>query len=44
MQDCLKAFERFSGRKNCPMCRRKEYETRVIYEGAKVHRYDAAAR
>ncbi|XP_010883794.3 RING finger protein 32 isoform X2 [Esox lucius] len=33
-KDCLKAFERFSGRKCCPMCRKEQYETRVIHDGA----------
>ncbi|CAB1349482.1 unnamed protein product, partial [Coregonus sp. 'balchen'] len=26
---CLQAFERFSGRKCCPMCRKEQYETRL---------------
>ncbi|KAL5256650.1 hypothetical protein ACHWQZ_G011788 [Mnemiopsis leidyi] len=41
---CLKAFERYSGRKTCPMCRRDQYETRVIHEGAKRHRDNSATR
>ncbi|XP_074646132.1 RING finger protein 32-like [Tubulanus polymorphus] len=41
---CLKAFERFSGKKSCPMCRRQQYETRVIHEGAKHHRDSCATR
>ena len=41
---CLRAFERFSGRKTCPMCRRDAYETRVIHEGAKRHKDASATR
>ncbi|XP_064594804.1 RING finger protein 32-like isoform X2 [Liolophura sinensis] len=35
---CLEAFERFTGKKTCPMCRKQQYQTRVIHEGAKKHR------
>ncbi|XP_064644606.1 RING finger protein 32-like [Lineus longissimus] len=41
-KNCLKAFERFSGKKTCPMCRKEQYQTRVIHEGAKVHRQKCA--
>ncbi|RUS70065.1 hypothetical protein EGW08_022171, partial [Elysia chlorotica] len=41
---CLQAFERFTGRKTCPMCRHEQYQTRVIHEGARVYRHKAAAR
>ncbi|KAK3087334.1 hypothetical protein FSP39_004798, partial [Pinctada imbricata] len=41
-QACLQAFERFTGRKTCPMCRREQYQTRVIYEGSKQHRIRCA--
>lgn len=44
IQACLKAFERYSGKKTCPMCRRDQYETRVIHEGAKRHRDNSATR
>ncbi|GFS14653.1 RING finger protein 32-like [Elysia marginata] len=40
---CLSAFERFTGRKTCPMCRHEQYQTRVIHEGARVYRHKAAA-
>ncbi|KAM4794005.1 LOW QUALITY PROTEIN: RING finger protein 32 [Cyanocitta cristata] len=30
---CLKTFEKFTG-KNCPMCRKKQYQTRLIHDGA----------
>uniref|UniRef100_A0A3Q3KWH8 Ring finger protein 32 n=2 Tax=Mastacembelus armatus TaxID=205130 RepID=A0A3Q3KWH8_9TELE len=41
---CLQAFERFSGRKCCPMCRREQYETRVIYDAAHLFRHRCATR
>ncbi|XP_033726891.1 RING finger protein 32-like isoform X2 [Pecten maximus] len=41
---CLQAFERFTGRKTCPMCRRAEYQTRVIHEGAKEYRVICATK
>ncbi|XP_014783096.1 RING finger protein 32 [Octopus bimaculoides] len=39
---CLQAFEKFSNRKSCPMCRYQQYETRVIHEGRKQHYYKNA--
>ncbi|XP_033105781.1 RING finger protein 32-like [Anneissia japonica] len=41
---CLKAFERFTGKKSCPMCRREQYQTRVIHEGSKLHRIKCVVR
>ncbi|XP_055063050.2 RING finger protein 32 [Misgurnus anguillicaudatus] len=41
---CLKSFEKFSGRKSCPMCRKEQYETRVIYDGAQLYREKCARR
>lgn len=41
---CLQSFERYSGKKQCPMCRRPNYQTRVIHEGARQCREKAAAR
>ncbi|XP_037613338.1 RING finger protein 32 [Sebastes umbrosus] len=41
---CLKAFERFSGRKCCPMCRKEQYETRVIHDAARLFRHQCATR
>nr|XP_061809765.1 RING finger protein 32-like [Nerophis lumbriciformis] len=41
---CLQAFERFSGRKCCPMCRREPYQTRVIYDAARLFRNQCATR
>ncbi|XP_077592332.1 RING finger protein 32 [Stigmatopora nigra] len=41
---CLQAFERFSGRKCCPMCRREPYQTRVIHDAARLFRNQCATR
>uniref|UniRef100_A0A8D3EFF7 Ring finger protein 32 n=1 Tax=Scophthalmus maximus TaxID=52904 RepID=A0A8D3EFF7_SCOMX len=41
---CLQAFERFSGRKCCPMCRREQYETRLIHDAARLFRHHCATR
>ncbi|KAG9348037.1 hypothetical protein JZ751_004057 [Albula glossodonta] len=41
---CLQAFEKFSGRKSCPMCRKEQYETRVIHDGARLYREKCAVR
>ncbi|CAF3032312.1 unnamed protein product [Rotaria socialis] len=48
---CLTTFERFvsykangSDQRTCPICRRAQYEKRIIYEGAKIHRAKCAAR
>jgi len=35
---CLQSFERFIGRKSCPMCRRDDYQTRVVHEGSKIYK------
>ena len=32
-QNCLQSFERFTGRKSCPMCRKEAYQTRVVHDG-----------
>lgn len=41
---CLEAFEKFSGRKSCPMCRKEQYQRRIIHEGAKEYRVKCATR
>ncbi|XP_060103897.1 RING finger protein 32 isoform X2 [Heteronotia binoei] len=43
-QACLKAFERFAGKKTCPMCRKIQYQTRVIHDGARLFRIKCATR
>ncbi|TNN73385.1 RING finger protein 32 [Liparis tanakae] len=41
---CLRAFERFSGRRCCPMCRKEPYEARVIHDAARLFRHRIQAR
>ncbi|XP_064410125.1 RING finger protein 32 [Latimeria chalumnae] len=41
---CLQAFERFSGKKTCPMCRKEQYQTRVIHDGARLYKLKCATR
>lgn len=41
-QACLQSFERFTGRKSCPMCRKEEYQTRLVHEGATHLRHKMA--
>ncbi|XP_019386107.1 PREDICTED: RING finger protein 32 isoform X1 [Crocodylus porosus] len=41
---CLKAFEKFAGKKTCPLCRKKQYQTRVIYDGARLFKVRCATR
>uniref|UniRef100_A0A3Q3AKY1 Ring finger protein 32 n=1 Tax=Kryptolebias marmoratus TaxID=37003 RepID=A0A3Q3AKY1_KRYMA len=41
---CLRGFERCSGRKRCPMCRREQYETRVIHDAARLFRHHCAIK
>ncbi|CEP02826.1 RING-type domain-containing protein [Plasmodiophora brassicae] len=36
--DCLRSFERFSGTRTCPMCRRTDYEKIQISEGRTQYR------
>lgn len=44
LQTCLEAFEKFSGRKSCPMCRKEQYQRRIIHEGAREYRVKCATR
>ncbi|XP_033021493.1 RING finger protein 32 [Lacerta agilis] len=41
---CLKAYERFAGKKTCPMCRKIQYQTRVIHDGARLFKIKCATR
>ncbi|XP_071661422.1 RING finger protein 32 isoform X2 [Patagioenas fasciata] len=43
-QACLKAFEKCTGRKCCPMCRKEQYQTRVIHDGARLFKIKCAIR
>lgn len=42
IQNCLLAFEQFTGRKSCPMCRKEAYQTRVVHEGVTHLRHKMA--
>uniref|UniRef100_A0A2K5RGQ9 Ring finger protein 32 n=1 Tax=Cebus imitator TaxID=2715852 RepID=A0A2K5RGQ9_CEBIM len=41
---CLQAFEKFTNKKTCPLCRKNQYETRVIHDGARLFRIKCATR
>ena len=41
---CLEAFEKFSGRKTCPMCHKDRYHKRVIYDASKHYKHECAAK
>ncbi|XP_007165530.2 RING finger protein 32 [Balaenoptera acutorostrata] len=41
---CLQAFEKFANKKTCPLCRKNQYQTRVIHDGARLFRTKCAAR
>ncbi|XP_045693761.1 RING finger protein 32 isoform X2 [Phyllostomus hastatus] len=43
-QACLQAFEKFTGKKTCPLCRKNQYQTRVIHDGAQLFRRKCATR
>ena len=41
---CLEAFEKFSGKKSCPMCRKERYQKRVVFDASKHHKNQSAAK
>ncbi|XP_027696714.1 RING finger protein 32 [Vombatus ursinus] len=41
---CLQAFEKFTGKKTCPLCRKQQYQTRVIHDGAWLFKIKCATR
>uniref|UniRef100_A0A673TWK7 Ring finger protein 32 n=1 Tax=Suricata suricatta TaxID=37032 RepID=A0A673TWK7_SURSU len=41
---CLQAFEKFTNKKTCPLCRRDQYQTRVIHDGAQLFKIKCATR
>ncbi|XP_053783127.1 RING finger protein 32 isoform X3 [Desmodus rotundus] len=41
---CLQAFEKFTGKKTCPLCRKNQYQTRVIHDGAQLFKRKCATR
>ena len=43
-RQCIFSFEKFSGKKQCPLCRCVDYEKRVIFEGEKITTSRAALK
>ncbi|XP_049641256.1 RING finger protein 32 [Suncus etruscus] len=41
---CLQAFEKFTNKKSCPLCRKDQYETRLIHDAAQLFRAKCATR
>lgn len=41
---CLKAFESYSGKKSCPMCRNSRYQKRVVYDATKHYKNISAIK
>ncbi|XP_070281030.1 RING finger protein 32 [Myotis yumanensis] len=41
---CLQAFEKFTSKKTCPLCRKSQYQTRVIYDAARLFKAKCAIR
>ncbi|KAK7881767.1 hypothetical protein WMY93_030176 [Mugilogobius chulae] len=41
---CVQSFEKFSKQKCCPVCRKQQYETRVIHDAANLFRHQCAIR
>eukprot|EP00050_Salpingoeca_kvevrii_P008848 m.305461 g.305461 ORF g.305461 m.305461 type:complete len:440 (+) comp17906_c0_seq1:181-1500(+) len=41
---CLQAFERFIGKRTCPLCRKEQYQACLISDGALAFRHQCAAR
>uniref|UniRef100_A0A8C6D1Q7 Ring finger protein 32 n=1 Tax=Moschus moschiferus TaxID=68415 RepID=A0A8C6D1Q7_MOSMO len=41
---CLQAFENFTNKKTCPLCRKNQYQTRVIRDGARLFKIKCATR
>ncbi|NXN43135.1 RNF32 protein, partial [Rhinoptilus africanus] len=41
---CLKAFEKFTGKKSCPTCGKEQYHTRLIHDGARLFKIKCAIR
>ncbi|KAB0345274.1 hypothetical protein FD754_022200 [Muntiacus muntjak] len=39
---CLQAFEKFTNKKTCPLCRKNQYQTRVIRDGARLFKIKCA--
>ncbi|XP_037691664.1 RING finger protein 32 isoform X2 [Choloepus didactylus] len=41
---CLQAFEKFTNKKTCPLCRKNQYQTRIIHDGARLFKIKCATR
>ena len=41
---CIASFEQYSGHKTCPICRFKNYEKRVIFDGAVITSHKCATK
>ncbi|XP_016052493.1 PREDICTED: RING finger protein 32 [Miniopterus natalensis] len=41
---CLQAFEKFTSKKTCPLCRKSQYQTRVIHDAARLFKTECATR
>ncbi|XP_059512063.1 RING finger protein 32 [Myotis daubentonii] len=41
---CLQAFEKFTSKKTCPLCRKSQYQTRVIHDAARLFKAKCAIR
>lgn len=44
LQACLQAFEKFTSKKTCPLCRKSQYQTRVIHDAARLFKATCATR
>ncbi|XP_051468767.1 RING finger protein 32 [Apus apus] len=41
---CLKAFEKFAGKMFCPVCRKEQYQTRVVNDAAGLFKIKIAVK
>jgi hypothetical protein len=41
---CIRSYEQFAGKRCCPICRKQDYERRIIGEGADVFREECIVR
>lgn len=41
-RECIESYERYTSAKTCPICRRKEYQKLLTYEGMKLHQHKSA--
>ncbi|RNA40205.1 RING finger 32 isoform X1 [Brachionus plicatilis] len=43
-RNCLEMFEKHSGKKACPMCRKERYKARVVYDASRYHKNVSASK